>query len=164
MPAILLITYIFNIIDLNLSEVKRLNIKVRKMMATHYMHHPKTDIHRLYLPRSNRGRGLTQLELSFKPSTIDLFRYLNLSDDRMLSLALKHEKEKVSQSVVKEVREFAPEIDLDLEAEFDWEMKNTKILGSWKELPRKWEKRLSILPGSQNRYIANTHFEAKKLR
>ena len=49
------ITYSFNIIDWNLSEVKRLDVKIRKMMTTHSMHHPKVDIHRLYLPRSSRG-------------------------------------------------------------------------------------------------------------
>ena len=45
------ITYSFNIIDWNLIEVKRLDIKVRKMMTTLSMHHPKADIHHLYLPR-----------------------------------------------------------------------------------------------------------------
>ena len=74
--AIPVITYSFNIIDWNLSEVKRLDIKIRKMITTHSMHHPKADIHRLYLPRSNRGRDLTQLELSYKSSKIGLFRYL----------------------------------------------------------------------------------------
>ena len=111
--AIPIITYSLNIIDWNLNEVKRLDIKVRKMMTTHSVHHPKADIDRLYLPRSNRGRGLTQLELYYKTSTIGLFRYLNLSDDWMLQLTLKHEKEKGSHSFVREAREFAREIDLD---------------------------------------------------
>ena len=69
---------------------------------------------------------MTQLQLSSKTSTIGLFRYLNLSDDWMLQLALKHEKEKGSHSVVKEAKKFAREIDLDLETEFDGEMKNTE--------------------------------------
>ena len=56
MLAILTITYSFNIIDWNLSEVKRLDIKVRRMMTTRSMYHPKTDIHRLFLPRSNGKR------------------------------------------------------------------------------------------------------------
>ena len=60
------ITYSFNIIDWNRTEVKRLDVKIRKMITTHSMSHPKADIHRLYLPRSSRGRGLTQLELSYK--------------------------------------------------------------------------------------------------
>ena len=47
MLAIPVITYSFNIIDCNLSEVKRLDIKIRKVMTTHSMHHPKADIHRL---------------------------------------------------------------------------------------------------------------------
>ena len=132
--AIPVITYSFNITDWNLSEVKRLDVKIRKMMTTHSMHHPKVDIHRLYLPRSSGGRGLTQLELSYKTSTIGLFRYLNLSDDWMLQLALKHEKEKGSHSVVKEAREFAREIDLDLETEFDGEMKNRKNVRKLKRI------------------------------
>ena len=47
----LVITSSFNIIDWNLSEVKRLDMKIRKMI----MHHPMVDIHRLYLPRSDGG-------------------------------------------------------------------------------------------------------------
>ena len=87
---------------------------------------PKADIYCLYLPRSSGGRGLSQLELPYKTSAIGLFRYLNLSDDGMLQLALKHEKEKGSHSVVKEAKKFAREIDLHLETEFDGEMKNTE--------------------------------------
>ena len=41
--AIPVITYNFNIIDWNLSEVKRLDVKLRKMMTTHSVHHPKAD-------------------------------------------------------------------------------------------------------------------------
>ena len=42
----------------------------------------------------------------------------------MLQLALKHEKEEDSHFVVKRAREFAQEIDLDLETDFDRDMKN----------------------------------------
>ena len=49
------ITYSFSIIEWNLSEVKRLDIKIGKMMTVYSMHPPKADIHCLYLPRSNRG-------------------------------------------------------------------------------------------------------------
>ena len=45
----------------------------------------------------------------------------------MLRLTLKHEKEKISHFVVKEARKFAREMDLDLETEFDGEIKNTEI-------------------------------------
>ena len=65
-------------------------------------------------------------KLSYKASAIGLFQYLNLSDDWILQLTLEHEKEKGSHSVVKEARELACEIDLDLETEFDGVMKNTE--------------------------------------
>ena len=79
---------------------------------------------------------MTQLELSYKTSTIVLFRYLNLSDDWMLQLALKHKKEKGSHSFVKEAKIFACEIDLDLETEFDGEMKNTKTAQKLKRIAK----------------------------
>ena len=46
--------YSFIITDWNLSEIKKLDIKVRKMMITYSMLHP--NVHRLYLPRSNGGK------------------------------------------------------------------------------------------------------------
>ena len=94
---------------------------------------------------------------------IDLFRYLNLSDDWMLQLALKHEKEKGSHSVVKEAREFPREIDLDLETEFDGEMKKTENPQKLKRIPEEKGRRLSMLPGSKKTYMFNTPFKAKKL-
>ena len=93
------------------------------MRKIHSMHHPKVDIRRLYLSRSNEVRGLTQLKLSYKISTIGLFRYLNLSDDWMLQLSLKDKKEKGSHSVDVDVD---LEIDVDLETKFDVKIKNTE--------------------------------------
>ena len=82
------------------------------------MHHPKADVERLYLPRSKGGRGMTQLELTYKTSTIGLFRYLDLSQDWMMQRVFQHESRKKLHSVVKEGRKFANELDLDLEIEF----------------------------------------------
>ena len=82
----------------------------------------------------------------------------------MRQLALKYEKEKGSHSVVKDTREFAREIDLDLENEFDGEMKNTENDRKLKELLSKKDRRLSILPRGQNLcMVVSTPFEAKKL-
>ena len=106
------------------------------MRKIHSMHHPKVDIHRLYLSRSKGARGLTQLKLSYKKSTIGLFRYLNLSDDWMLQLALKDIKKKGSHSVVKEAIEFAREIDVDLETKFDAKIKNTENARKLREIAK----------------------------
>ena len=42
----------------------KLDTKVRKFLTMYKMHHPKSDVDRLYLPRMEGGRGLLQLELS----------------------------------------------------------------------------------------------------
>ena len=126
MLAILVITYSFSIIDWNLSEVKRLDIKVRKMMTTHSTHHPKANIHHLYLPRSNRGRGLTKLEQSYN---IDYQSFLILKFIRWLDATISFKawkRKRLTLFCKKEAREFEWEIDLDLETEFDGEMKNRK--------------------------------------
>ena len=88
---------------------------------------------------------------------------MNLSDDLMLQLALKHEKEKGSYSVVKEAPEFAGEVDLDFEQNLIGRWRTRKMLENWKELLRKRERGLSIPPGTQNLYMVNTPFEAKQL-
>ena len=54
----------------------------------------------------------------------------------MLQLALKHEKEKGSHSVVKEAKKFTREIYLDLETEFDGEMKNTENVQKLKRIAK----------------------------
>ena len=133
------ITYSFNIISWNLSEVKRLDIKIRNMTTTQNMHHPKADIHHLYLRISNGRSALTQLKLSYETSTIGLLRYLNLLDGNVLQLALNHEKEKGSRSVVKEAREFVREIGLDLE--FDGEMQNTENARKLKRIAKEKKKK-----------------------
>ena len=87
---------------------------------------------------------MTQLELSYKTSTIGVFLYLSLSDGWMLQLALKHEKEKGSHSVVKEAKKFAHEIYLDLETEFDGEIKNTENAQKLKRIAKEKGKKAIV--------------------
>ena len=92
--ALPVVTYSFNIINWNLSEIKKLDVKIRKLMTTYNMHHPKADVDRLYLPRSSGGRGMIQLELSYKTATIGMRKYLEHSDDWMMQLVFNHENGK----------------------------------------------------------------------
>ena len=47
--AIPIVTYGFNILNWTISEIKRLDIKVRKLLTMNKMHHPKADVDRLYI-------------------------------------------------------------------------------------------------------------------
>ena len=85
------------------------------------MNHTKSNNYRPYLPRSNRGWDLTQLEMSHKTLTIGLTWYLILefiwwSD---ASTSFKTWKRKRFTLCCKKARKFAPKIDLYLETELN---------------------------------------------
>ena len=62
--AVPVVTYSFDIINWTLQELAKLDTKTRRFLTTYKMHHPKSDVDRLYLPITEGGRGLIQLELS----------------------------------------------------------------------------------------------------
>ena len=70
--AIPVVQYSFNIINWNISDLQRLDRKTRKLLTCSRMLHPKSDVDRLYLPRSKGGRGLLQVEMSYRTSTIGM--------------------------------------------------------------------------------------------
>ena len=47
--AIPIVTYGFNILNWAISEIKRLDIMVRKLLTMNKMNHPKADIDRFYI-------------------------------------------------------------------------------------------------------------------
>ena len=59
------------------------------------------------------GRGLIQLELTFKIVTVGLETYLRESKDEMMKLVLEHEKKKKLCSVTKEATKFCRELGID---------------------------------------------------
>ena len=63
------------------------------------MRHPKADKERLYLPRSERDRGLIQIELTYKTATIGLHKYLQTTKDWMTEPVRKHEDSKKLDSI-----------------------------------------------------------------
>ena len=43
-------------------ELMKMDKRTRKLMTIHEVLHPKDDVDRLYVPRKERGRGLTSIE------------------------------------------------------------------------------------------------------
>ena len=86
------------------------------------MHHPKSDVDRLHVPRKCGARGLTQLETSYKIATVGLRTFLKRSDDPFLLLVQMHDVKKM-YSVQKETQTFFRKFDL---SELPKEGKRTK--------------------------------------
>ena len=78
------VTYSFNIINWTLQELAKLDTKTRNFLNMYKMHHPKSDVDRLYLPRNEGGGGFIQLELSYESTTIGLDKYFQETQDTLL--------------------------------------------------------------------------------
>ena len=94
-------------------------------MTLNRMHHPKADVSRMYIPRKEGRRGMINLEMTYKTTTIGLNSYLESSEDKMLHDVLQHEKKKKLHSLVKESRKFKFQLNMAQE-QIDTNMKPTK--------------------------------------
>ena len=45
-------------------------------MTLSRMHHPKADLSRMYIPRKEKGQGITNMEMVYKKTTTGLNSYL----------------------------------------------------------------------------------------
>ena len=117
--AVPVVTYSFNIINWNVSEIQRMDTKTRKILTANRMHHPKADVDRIYLPRKQGGRGLTQLSLAYKTTTIGLQAYLHTTNDWMMKLVTVYDSTKNLHSVKKEAERFREELGIQEEYQID---------------------------------------------
>lgn len=108
--AVPVVTYSFNVIKWSLTDIKSLDIKTRKIMTMERLHHPKADVDRLYIPRASGGRGLIQLELTYKTTTTGLEVYLRKTEDLLISIVRHHETSKKTHSQVQEAKEYREEL------------------------------------------------------
>ena len=111
--AVPVITYSMNVINWQMNDIKKLDTKKGKLLTMYRMHHPKADVDRLYLPRSEEGRELIQIELTYKITTAGLETYLRENKYSMMKLVLEHEKKKKLYSVTKEATKFLQELGID---------------------------------------------------
>ena len=74
------------------------------------MHHPKSDVDRLYLPRTEGGRGLIQLELSYKSTTVGRDKYLQETQDTLLGFVKDHDDRKSLRSISRQSMKFSREL------------------------------------------------------
>ena len=112
--AIHVVTYSFNIVNWTPSDIKKMDTKIRKLMTCNRMHHPKADVDRLHIPRNEGVRGMIQLELSLKTTTISMLKYLEITKDWMLQLVYNHEQRKKLHSIKKESTKFATELNIEI--------------------------------------------------
>jgi hypothetical protein len=97
--ALPVLQYSFGIIEWTENELNNLDRKTRKNFTMNGMHHPKADVHRLYLPRREGGRGLIDLVTAWKTTTFQLAAYIEKEKDILMGLVRQHENSKAKYSI-----------------------------------------------------------------
>jgi len=82
--AIPLIRYTAGIVKWTQAEIKALDVSTRKLMTLHKCFSINDDIHRLYVPRTQGGRGLLSVEDVIAQEKVALGRYLESSTEPWL--------------------------------------------------------------------------------
>ena len=69
------------------SELQAIDRKTRKLFTIYGALHPKSDIDRLYIPRKERGKGLTSIEDCVELAIKSLEVYVHGSEERLIQAA-----------------------------------------------------------------------------
>ena len=79
--ALPVITYTAGIINWSQNELAELDRKTRKTLTMYGGLHPRADVHRLYIPRKNGGRGLREVAASVTFQCAGLQEYIMEAKD-----------------------------------------------------------------------------------
>ena len=81
------IRYSASIVDWKKSELRNMVRKTRKVLNMYQALHPRSNVDRLYLPRSEGGKGLLSLEECVNADKRSLGQYLKMKEDEWLRSA-----------------------------------------------------------------------------
>ena len=68
-----------SIVDWTLNEIREIDCKTRKQLAMTGNFHPNGDVDRLYIPRSEGGRGLKSIVCMYESRILSVGQHLELS-------------------------------------------------------------------------------------
>ena len=85
--AIPILRYSAAFLDWTISDLKEMDKRTRKLMTMHNALHPRSNVDRLYIPRSEGGRGLLSVEGSVNLAKLGLQGYVKMSEERLISAA-----------------------------------------------------------------------------
>ena len=113
-----IISYSFGVLNWLESELKNLDIGVRKMMHMYKAFQIKSDVDRLYASRACGGRGLTSVWDSFKSSMCRISHVMANSSNTMLSHCCRIDRRGLF-SVLKRAEKFESEVEMVVPEEFE---------------------------------------------
>jgi len=83
--------YSFGIINCYKEELQNLDRKTRKLLTIHGQHHPKAEVHHLYVPRKQEGRGLKQLQEAWVVEISKLMECVDSKKNPLIQIVRTHQ-------------------------------------------------------------------------
>ena len=93
--AVPVLTPTFDILQWSIEELEAIDIKTRKILTSTGNFHRNGDVDRLYLPRSEGGRGVKSLYTAYKSRVVSIHQHLlgRASANPFLQKVVQHEQE-----------------------------------------------------------------------
>ena len=88
--AIGIVRYTAGVLNWGATELKKLDVKTRKIMTLHGAFHRNSDVDRLYMKRKDGGRGLISLVDCVRIEEENLLEYVTKSSEWMLQKVVDH--------------------------------------------------------------------------
>ena len=108
--ALPVLTYSFGVIHWGTTDLQQLDRRTRKLLTMHGVHHPSADVDRLYVPCTEGGWGLQQIEAMYKSCIVGLVCYLGDSSDRYMQLVYECDSGRPRYSIKRVARRFTAQL------------------------------------------------------
>ena len=110
--AVPVVSYGFGVIDWPQKDLNALDIKTRKILTYHKMIYRNQCLDRLYLPRSEGGIGLVEINSAHRGTIISLGQYLISSTDPLMKIVTEQHRDILPQniSIVKMAKNFGNDL------------------------------------------------------
>ena len=112
MPAL---SYGFAILDWSITELDEIDRNTRKLLKKFHILHNKSDIHRLYIPRRESGRGLLSALIQYKKAIISIAHYLANSRERLICTLVEWNNTRGAKSLIRKAETYSREVGLDFQ-------------------------------------------------
>ena len=84
--AIPVISYGFGVVDWPQGIINDIDVRTRKLLTIHKVTYKNSCLDRIYLPRSEGGLGLIEVNQCFKSAIVALDQYLHTSEDPLIKI------------------------------------------------------------------------------
>jgi hypothetical protein len=116
--ALGLVRYSMSICHYTISELKELDVRMRRLLYEKAVRGNEESVERLYMKKKEGGRGLISFEQMYKTIKVQIATYLALSEDALLKKVFQRERKKNSwKNPVREAETAAEEVGHELKVE-----------------------------------------------